>query len=70
MFHDMFAGVADYSQKMKSRMDFYEKEWGMIQNHVKQYTKLTDKDCEAMRSGEMWLFPTEALEKGCVDEII
>lgn len=70
MYHDLFAGIADYSQKMKSRMDFYDKEWKMIEAHVKQYTKLTDKDCEEMRSGELWIFADEAKEKGCVDEII
>lgn len=70
MWHDMFAGVVDYSAKMKSRVDFLEREWNMIENHIKKYTKLSKDELNTMRSGELWLFAQEALKKGCVDKIL
>lgn len=70
MFHDMFSGVVDYSQKMKARVDFQEKEWEQLARHVKEHTKLTQKELEFMRTGELWLFSEEAKSKGVVDIII
>lgn len=70
MFHDMFGGVVDYSQKMKSRAAFMEKEWVMIENHIKEYAKLSEQDLLEMRSGELWLLAEDALAKGCTDQII
>lgn len=70
MFHDMFAGAVDYSQKLKARMEFYEKEWDMIVDHIKKYTELDQNDISAMRSGELWLFAEGALNKKCVDVIL
>ena len=70
MFHDMAGGVSDYSAKMEARMEFMKKEWDAIKNHVNEYTKLSDSECEKMRSGELWLFAEDAKAKGCADEII
>jgi len=70
MFHDMFAGGADYSAKLKARMEFYDKEYKVLEKHIIEHTKLTPQDCETMRSGELWLFAEEAKAKGLVDTIL
>jgi ATP-dependent protease ClpP protease subunit len=70
MGHDMSGGITgDYSGKVEYRADFIKKEWKMIENHLKSYTKLTDKEIETLRNGELWLQPEECLVKGIVDKI-
>jgi ATP-dependent Clp protease protease subunit len=70
MFHDMFAGGADYSAKLKSRMEFFDKEYKVLENHILENTKLTPEDCQAMRNGELWLFADEAKAKKVTDTIL
>ena len=70
MLHDMASGMSDYSAKMEARMDFQKKQWKQLSDYIRDNTKLTDKDIEYMRSGELWFTATEAKEKGLVDEII
>lgn len=70
MLHDLFAGVADYGAKMKDRVDFFDKEWFAIRNHIQTYTKLTPEEIEKSRNGELWIFVDEAKEKGLIDEIL
>lgn len=70
MFHDMFAGGADYSAKLKSRMEFFDKEYKVLENHILENTKLTPEDCQAMRNGELWLFAEEAKAKKVTDTIL
>jgi len=70
MLHDLFAGAVDYGQKLKDRVDFYNKEWLAIKNHLLKYTKLTEQEIENSRNGELWLFSQESKDKGLVDEIL
>lgn len=70
MFHDLYGGIEDYSQKIKARAKFYEKLYDKLEKHILQYTKLDKKDVEIFKNQELWLFAEEALEKGVVDKII
>jgi ATP-dependent Clp protease protease subunit len=71
MGHDMAGGIwGDYSGKVEYRAEFIKKCWKMIEDHLKKYTKLTDRDLETLRNGELWLNPEECLEKGIIDKII
>lgn len=71
MGHDMRGGIwGDYSGKVEHRADFIKKCWKMIENHLREYTNLSNKDLEQLRNGELWLTPEECLEKGIVDKIL
>lgn len=70
MLHDIYAGVVDYGAKMEARIDFQKKEWVLMVDHIRKHTKLSEKELEYMRSGELWLSATEAKTKGLVDIII
>jgi ATP-dependent Clp protease protease subunit len=70
MLHDLFAEAIDYGQKLKDRVDFYNKEWLAIKDHLLKYTKLTDQEIENSRNGELWLFSQDAKQKGLVDDIL
>ena len=71
MGHDMRGGIwGDYSGKVEHRAEYIKKCWKMIENHLREYTKLTNKDLEQLRNGELWLSPEECLEKKIIDKII
>lgn len=71
MGHDMRGGIwGDYSGKVEYRADYIKKCWKMIENHLKEYTKLSNKELEQLRNGELWLTPEEALQKGIIDKIL
>lgn len=70
MFHDMFSGVVDYSQKMKARLDYTEKLYNKLESHILSNTKLTKEDVDLSRNEELWVFAEDAVEKGLVDSII
>ena len=71
MGHDMRGGIwGDYSGKIEHRAEFIKKCWKMIENHLRQYTKLTEKELETLRNGELWLTPEESLKKGIIDKIL
>lgn len=70
MLHDIYAGVSDYGAKMEARVDFQKKSWLLMVDHIRKHTKLSEKELEYMRSGELWLSATDAKAKGLVDKII
>jgi len=71
MGHDMRGGIwVDYSGKVEYRAEFLKRCWKMIEEHLKKYTKLSSKEIEILRNGELWLSPEECLKKGIVDKII
>jgi ATP-dependent Clp protease protease subunit len=70
MFHEGFFSTQDYSQKMKCRAVFFDKLEERMDIIIKQKTKLTDKDIETMKNGELWLFAQDAVIKGVADKII
>jgi ATP-dependent Clp protease protease subunit len=71
MAHDMSGGITgDYSNKVKYRAQWLEKHYKILEDNYKRFTKLTDKDLEIARNGELWLNAEECLEKGIIDEII
>ena len=70
MSHDMSGGITgDYSGKVEYRADFIKKQWQMIKNHLKTYTKLTIEEIELARNGELWLNAEQCLQKGIIDKI-
>lgn len=70
MFHDMFSGVVDYSAKMKARLDYTERLYNKLENHIFEHTKLDKKDVDLSRSEELWIFAEDAVKKGLVDIVI
>lgn len=70
MVHDMSVDLSDYSLKAKDRAKFNEKYYNLLEKQLKENTSLSDEDLELARSGELWLFSDEMLEKGVVDEVI
>ena len=72
MFHDMSGGLDgnDYAEKIIHRAKFIEKYRDLLEEHLREHTKLTKKDLETARHGELFLSPEEALSKGVVDQII
>jgi len=71
MAHDMSGGITgDYSNKVKYRAKWIEKHYKMLEDNYKKFTKLTSKDLEIARNGELWLDAKECFDKGIVDEII
>jgi len=70
MFHDMTNSLPSYSGKIKYRAKYIEKLWDTLVATYTTHTKLSKKDLEIARNGELWLTAEESLAKGCVDEII
>ena len=71
MGHDMRGGIwGDYSAKVEDRADYVKKLWNVLVKHFEKYTKLTKRDLEKLRNGELWLTAGEALEKGVADKIL
>ena len=70
MFHDMSSGVRDYSLKIKDRACFLEKYYNLLEDHMRNHTKLTNREIIKARTGELWLFAEDCLDKGIVDKIL
>jgi len=70
MFHDMTTGMIDYSLKIKDRAYFLEKYYKILENNMRRYTKLSETEIKKARTGEVWLFADDCLNKGVVDNII
>ena len=71
MAHDMSGGITgDYSGKVKYRAEFLERHFKVLEDSYKQFTKLTNKDLEIARNGELWLDAKQCLAKGIVDKIL
>jgi ATP-dependent Clp protease protease subunit len=70
MGHEMFTGNCDYISKFNARVEWSNKLWNLLIEHVKKYTKLSLDELKLLQSGELWLSATECKEKGIVDAII
>jgi len=71
MAHDMKGGIfGDYSDKVRDRAEWIEKHFQLLTDVYKKHTKLTKKDLERARHGELWLDAEQCLKKGIVDKII
>ena len=70
MAHDMSGYMEDYSGKIKYRAEFLEKYYNLLENNLRKYTKLTERELKLARDGELWLFSNEMVTKGIVDEIL
>jgi len=70
MAHDMSTYMEDYSLKIYDRAKFLEKYYKILEENLRKHTKLSETELKKARSGELWLFSDEMLEKGIVDEII
>ncbi len=70
MGHEMRATVSDYYSKMKYRFAYEEESWLRLAKMYESKTKLTKKDIETIKYGELWLDAKQCLKKGIVDKII
>ena len=62
--------VGDYLTHIKDRTNFLIKLERKMDAILKAKTKLTSKQMNQIRNGELWLFAEEALQYGIVDKII
>ena len=70
MFHDMTTGMIDYSDKIRDRADYLEKYYKMLENNMRKYTKLSERQIKRARTGEVWLFADDCLEVEAVDQVL
>jgi len=71
MAHDMRGGITgDYSSKVEYRAKWIEKHYKNLEDVYKKFTKLSKKDLEIARNGELWLNANECLKKGIIDKIL
>lgn len=70
MAHDMSSGVRDYSLKIKDRADFLEKYYTLLEENLKNHTKLSNEQINKARTGELWLFAQDCLKYKIADKII
>lgn len=71
MSHDMKSSInQEYSAKIEDRADYLKYRWKQIAHALKTNTALTTREINRARSGELWLFAEDALERGVVDKII
>jgi len=71
MSHDMAGGVwGDYTTKVIDRTEHLKRYQSQIFGFLREHTKLSEKELNHARHGELWLTAKEALEKGIVDRIV
>lgn len=70
MTHDIEIYLEESLKKVKDRVKFLDKYDEMFTNLFLLHTKLTKKEINRAKIGELWLFSDEMLEKGVIDEII
>lgn len=71
MEHDMSGGVSgDYTTKVLDRTKNLEVTQKKLHHNLKKNTKLTKKELEKAKHGELWLESKECKLKGIVDKII
>lgn len=71
MAHDMRGGIGgDYSLKVEDRAEYIKKYWKLLENTLKEYTDLSPKELRKARTGELWLFAEDAVEKGIAEKVI
>ena len=71
MAHDVSGGITgDYSKKVEYRAAWLQRHWKQLESHLKTFTKLTVKDIEQARNGELWLDYKECCKKKVTDYII
>jgi ATP-dependent Clp protease protease subunit len=70
MEHSTSDLVGDYLTHIKDRTNFLIKLEGRMNAILKNKTKLTAKQMNQIKNGELWLFSDEALKYGVVDKIL
>lgn len=72
MAHDMSGGIGnDYSMKTKYRALFQEEYYKKIlEGNLKTYTKLSQKQLDLARAGELWLLADDCIKYGIADKIV
>lgn len=71
MAHDMSGGVSsDYATKVVDRAEFVKWAQSKIFEILRKHTKLSEKELDKARHGELWLDAEECRIKGVVDVIV
>jgi len=70
MNHDMSDYIWDTVQKLQDRAKFMGRYSKIFSGQMRERTKLTLKEIEKAKNGELWFIGKELLEKGIVDEIV
>lgn len=70
MAHDVSTGSYDYGTKVIERVEQGVKHWQkQTFDFWANHSKLTPKDLEMARHGELWLTPEQCLDKGVVEKV-
>lgn len=71
MAHDMSGGIwGDYATKVLDRSKFIKILQKQLLDNLSKNTKLTKKELEKSKNGELWLTPRQCKRKGIVDKVI
>ena len=71
LLHDGFSGALGTTNKVQDRVKFEERfENEVVKNHVLKHSNMKSVDYDALARVEYYLLPTDALERGFIDEII
>ena len=70
MAHDMQSGNYDYITKAEYRFEISKKLQSKAMQMFREKTKLSEKDLEQSRHGELWLDAEECQAKGIVEDIL
>jgi ATP-dependent Clp protease protease subunit len=70
MQHPLSSWNADYFNFIKDRTKYLDKFNKLLNQIMKENTKLTPADYKKMETGELWLMGEELLSKGISDKII
>lgn len=70
MAHDVYSGTSDYVTKSEYRFENSKRLQSKLIKMLREETKLTEKDIEIARHGELWLDAKECKKKGIIEEIL
>ena len=71
MSHEMAGGIwGDYTSKVLDRAGFLKKEQKKLLEFIKNHTKLTKRELQKAKKGELWLYPEECKLKGIIDIVV
>ena len=70
MAHDMSTGNFDYITKTEDRFENSKRLQSKVIQMFREKTKLSEKDLEQSRHGELWLDAGECRAKGIIEEIL
>ena len=70
LYHEGSAGTEGTASQFENFASFYKKRLGKLKNVVLAKTKISEEKYTSIQKDDYWIDAEEALELGCVDEIV